>query len=109
MRQREINPVLAASQALIWRWSSGKSGTAPRESPSGNQDIEKCPMSCHAPSSAINGAARAWAVDYSHGYSWIVLLVKLMSRSARLAPLSATTPVGWPPSPVAQIRLSWTW
>ena len=40
--------------------------------------------------------------------AWIVLRVKVMSRAARFAPLSATTPVGWLP-PVAQITLSRTW
>jgi hypothetical protein len=39
----------------------------------------------------------------------MVLRVKPMSRPARLAPLSATTPVGCSPPAVAQIRLSWTW
>ena len=58
--------------------------------------------------SAHRWPPRMWAVDYSHGDDWMVLRVKLMSRSPRLAPLSATTPVGcWPA--VAQIRLSWTW
>ena len=38
----------------------------------------------------------------------MMLRVKLMSRAARLAPLSATTPVGCSPW-VAQIKLSWTW
>jgi hypothetical protein len=45
----------------------------------------------------------------SHGDDWMVLSMKLMSGTARLAPLSATTPVGCLPAPVAQIRLSWTW
>ena len=57
----------------------------------------------------IDGAATIYAVHYSHADAWMVLPVKLMLRAARLAPLSATTPVGWPPAPVAQIRLSWTW
>jgi hypothetical protein len=58
-------------------------------------------------------AKRPWARHlpsrYSHGADWMVLPLKVMSRVARLAPLSAATPVGWPPPPVAQIRLSWTW
>jgi hypothetical protein len=45
-----------------------------------------------------------------HGYwqvaDWIVLRLKVISRAARSAPLPAATPVGCPPPPVAQIRLS---
>jgi hypothetical protein len=46
------------------------------------------------------------ALGYLHGADWMLLRVKLILRPSRLAPLSATTPVGWLPGPVAQIRLS---
>lgn len=60
------------------------------------------------------GWSATTAVDFgphysSQGADWMVLPVKLMSRTVRSAPLSDATPVGCPPSPVAQIRLSRAW
>jgi hypothetical protein len=49
--------------------------------------------------------AAMWAVRYSQGDDWMVFRVKLMSRGARSASLSAPTPVGCSPW-VAQIKLS---
>jgi hypothetical protein len=38
----------------------------------------------------------------------MVLPTNVMLRVAKFVPSSEITPVGWPPAPVAQIRLSWT-
>jgi hypothetical protein len=84
---------------FLWRWrySRGPDGL----SRSTRAEIpQEMAIQIHR---LITGAAGR--LHYSHGDDWMVLPVKLMFRSPRFAPLSATTPVGCSPA-VAQIRLS---
>jgi hypothetical protein len=63
-------------------------------------------MRLHAPAEAVAQRVPPGAAGYSsQAADWTLLRLKVMSRVARLAPLSATTPVACSPR-MAQIRLS---
>lgn len=108
LRRRPFNRAVAPVAATLYQDCLNWVGTGLEGRSATTDRARSLPVLRYALTKALEGMISALS-RYSQAVVWMVLSVKLMSRAARSAPLSAATPVGLSPCPVAQIRLSWTW